>query len=133
MFVILAFFNNPLGRTVAKNKLQSFQYRSLINVLHEHKKYSSAFFQGTNKETAGVGSLAQSLGCQSSYGKHDVQKRVYEENGWGVHDKDLYNFAFEKIQAMEKPFIIWYPGTTTLPGAASSRSPAGNRGRSAIR
>lgn len=113
VFVTLASFNNPLGRTVAKNKLQSFQYRSLINVLHEHKKYSSAFFQGTNKETAGVGSLAQSLGCQSSYGKHDVQKRVYEENGWGVHDKDLYNFAFEKIQAMEKPFIIGINGATT--------------------
>ncbi len=113
IFATLVSFQNPLGGTVAQNRLQSFQYVSLIDVLHERKKYSSAFFQGTNKETIGVGSLAQSLGFQYSYGKYDVRKRIYEKTKWGVQDKDLYNFAFEKIQEMKKPFVIGINGATT--------------------
>lgn len=113
MFATLTSFQNPLGQSVAKTKLQSYNYVSLIGLLKKYKNYSSAFFQGTNKETSGTGSLAQSLGFEFSYGKADVKKRIYEENFWGVHDKDLYNFAYEKLSSMNKPFIIGINGATT--------------------
>ncbi len=113
MFATLVSYPNPLGKSVAKTQLQDFKYKSIIDILDE-KGYSSAFFQGTSKETSGTGSLAQSLGFRKSYGKRDVKKRIYEENYWGVHDADLYNFALQKLNGeLKEPFVIGINGATT--------------------
>jgi len=113
MFTTLASLQNPLGKSVAKTQLQSFKYSSIIDTLNE-EGYSSAFFQGTAKETSGTGSFAQSLGFKQSYGKRDVKERKYEENNWGVHDPDLYNFALQKLQTtLKEPFVIAINGAST--------------------
>lgn len=112
LFASLCSYQNPLGKTVAKTQLQDFHYTSLIDILNNNG-YQSAFFQGTSKETSGTGSFAQTLGFTDSYGKKDVQKRFYEENYWGVHDFDLYNFALEKLAPIKKPFVIGINGATT--------------------
>jgi phosphoglycerol transferase MdoB-like AlkP superfamily enzyme len=124
VFSTLVSYQNPLGRTVAKTQLQDYKYRSLLDILHSDN-YSSVFFQGSSKETSGTGSFVQSLGFQESYGKRDIEKRLYEENYWGVHDPDLYNFTFEKISNLKKPFVIGLNGATThdnkLPDAIESK------------
>ena len=111
VFSTLTSFQNPLGKSVARTSLQSFKYKSLLDLLNK-EGYSSAFFQGSNAGTA-AGSLAQNLGFHDSYGRQDIKTRIYEENHWGVHDPDLYNFVFKKINNMHKPFIIGINGTTT--------------------
>ena len=113
LFATLTSFQNPLGKSVAKSNLQSFNYNSIVDVLVQKESYHSAFFQGSAKETSGTGSLAQALGFQESYGKRDIEKRVYKENYWGVHDPDLYNFTLEKIEKMGEPFVIGINGATT--------------------
>jgi len=112
IFSSLVSFQNPLGKTVAKTQLQDFQYNSLIKILLNNG-YESLFFQGSAKETSGTGSLAQSLGFQKSYGKHDIKQRIYEENYWGVHDPDLYNYVIHKLKETTKPFVIGINGATT--------------------
>jgi len=113
VFATLTSLQNPLGKSVAKTNLQSFSYGSIIDILVQESGYGSAFFQGSSKETSGTGSLVQALGFQKSYGKRDVLNRVYEENYWGVHDSDLYDFTLEKVEEMKKPFVIGVNGATT--------------------
>ena len=112
IFSSLCSYQNPLGKTIAKTQLQDYTYPSLIDILVQNG-YQSTFFQGSSKETSGTGSFVQSIGFQESYGKNDVLIRAYEENYWGVHDPDLYNFTLEKITTMKKPFVIGINGATT--------------------
>ncbi len=112
IFATLVSFENPLGKTVAKNQLQDFEYDSVIDVLNRDG-YESSFFQGTAKETSGTGSLAQKLGFKYSYGKSDITQRKYGENSWGVYDQDLYNFVQTEVQKSAKPFVIGINGATT--------------------
>ncbi len=112
MFAALVSYPNPLGKTIAKTRLQDFRYRSLIDILNAHG-YSSAFFQGTAKETSGTGALAQKLGFKESYGKEDVTGRRFGTNHWGIYDQDLYDFALKKLETMPVPFVIGINGATT--------------------
>lgn len=113
IFTTLTSLQNPLGKSVAKTTLQNFKYTSIIDILVKKDNYSSAFFQGSSKETSGTGSLTQSLGFQESYGKRDIKKRIHEENSWGIHDPDLYHFTLNKILTMKKPFVVGINGATT--------------------
>ena len=113
MFAVLTSYPNPLDKTIAKTQLQNYNYISIIDILNS-LGYSSAFFQGTSKETSGTGSLAQNLGFKKSYGKRDVKTKIYETNYWGVHDVDLYNFVLEKLKnPLKEPFVIGINGATT--------------------
>lgn len=112
MFSILASYQNPLGASVAKTQLQDHPYKTIVHLLTEHH-YSSAFFQGTSKETSGTGAFAQKLGFKQSYGKADVVERQYENNDWGVYDQDLYRFVLSTLDDMKPPFVIGVNGATT--------------------
>ena len=113
IFATLTSFQNPLGKSVAKTQLQSFKYSSIIDILTKDN-YSSAFFQGSSKETSGTGSFANNLGFEYSYGKKDIKKRIYEENYWGVQDPDLFNFATKIVDdTLKEPFVIGINGATT--------------------
>jgi phosphoglycerol transferase MdoB-like AlkP superfamily enzyme len=113
IFAVSTSWQNPLGKSVAKTNLQNNHYNSIIHIFNK-LGYSSAFFQGTSKETSGTGSLAQQMGFHYSYGKRDIKKRIYEENYWGVHDVDLYNFTLEKLHTtLKEPFVIGINGATT--------------------
>jgi len=113
MFTSLTSLQNPLGKSVARTQLQNNDFISIVDILNI-KGYRSAFFQGTSKETSGTGSFAQTLGFKYSYGKADVKRRVYEENSWGVHDTDLYNFVQTKLKKeLKEPFVLGINGATT--------------------
>ncbi len=112
MFAALSSMQNPLGRTIAKTPLQDIKHPSIVNNLNQIG-YSSTFFQGTSKETSGVGSFAQSLGFVDSFGKRDIENIKYPKNNWGVQDYDLYQFALKRMQSMSSPFVIGINGATT--------------------
>ncbi len=112
IFTTLTSLQNPLGQTIANTQLQDYPYDSLIDIFNR-TGYKSLFFQGTSKETSGTGALAQKLGFQKSFGKHDVTERHYPTNSWGVHDPDLYAFVLKRISTIESPFIIGINGATT--------------------
>ena len=112
MFSTLVSYPNPLGKTIAKTQLQNFEYTSIVDILNQDG-YKSAFFQGSSKETSGTGSFAQKLGFENSYGKRDIKERKYEENYWGVHDTDLYNFTLKNLSNTKQPFVIGINGATT--------------------
>lgn len=112
LFTTIASFQNPLGETVSKTQLQNYQYDSLVDAFN-NDNYYTAFYQGSYKEVAGVGSLAQKLGFKQSFGKTDIKHKVYSNNSWGVQDPDLYTFVEKNIMHTEKPFFIGINGTTT--------------------
>ncbi|SMN13423.1 Phosphoglycerol transferase and related proteins alkaline phosphatase superfamily [Bathymodiolus heckerae thiotrophic gill symbiont] len=112
IFAALSSMQNPLGGAIAKTPLQDREYPSIVKNLSQIG-YSSAFFQGTSKETSGVGSFAQSLGFVDSFGKRDIADTKYPRNNWGVQDYDLYQFALKKMQSMSSPFVIGINGATT--------------------
>lgn len=105
MFATLCSAQNPLGQTVAQSQLQNFEYLCLPHLLRA-KGYSTAFFQGSQRNTSGTGAFAQLLGFSDSYGKVDVKQREYEENSRGVHDPDLYKFVLSKTRKLHKPFFV---------------------------
>ncbi|MEE9444054.1 MAG: sulfatase-like hydrolase/transferase [Cocleimonas sp.] len=112
LFTSLTSYQNPLGRSVAKTNLQDYSYASIVDILNKDN-YSSVFFQGTAKETSGTGAFVQKLGFKQSYGKADIEQRIYSENAWGVYDQDLYNFALKKVAQLKPPFVIGINGATT--------------------
>lgn len=105
MFATLCSVQNPLGQSVAQSQLQNFEYLCLPHLLRA-KGYSTAFFQGSHKNTSGTGAFAQLLGFSDSYGKADVKQREYEENSRGVHDPDLYEFVLSKTRKLSRPFFV---------------------------
>ncbi len=122
MFATLCSAQNPLGQTVAQSQLQNYSYRCLPHILRD-EGYSSAFFQGSRKNTSGTGAFAQLLGFSESYGWEDLRGRPlrHPENSWGMHDPDIYDFALEKMRALPQPFLIGINTNTTH----DSQIPAG--------
>ncbi len=105
LFATLCSQQNPLGETVAQSSLQNYSYRCLPEILKE-KGWSTAFFQGSHKETSGTGAFAQSMGFVDSYAKEDMPEGRYKRNYWGAHDPDIFDFAMTKIDAMLEPFMV---------------------------
>jgi phosphoglycerol transferase MdoB-like AlkP superfamily enzyme len=112
VFSTLTSQQNPLGKTIAQTKLQSYPYHSIVDIFNQDNYYT-AFYQGSSKETSGVGSLVQKLGFRHSFGKRDVKNRRYLENSWGVHDPDLYQFVKDDLHGKKQPFFIGINGATT--------------------
>ncbi|MBI5193668.1 MAG: sulfatase-like hydrolase/transferase [Nitrospirae bacterium] len=104
MFSTFCSIQNPLGNSVVHSPLQSYPYDCLPDILRK-SGYTSAFFQGTNKNTSGVGSFAQEIGFIDSYGKSDIKEPRYPFHNWGAHDPDVYDFALAKMRIMKKPFL----------------------------
>ncbi|SKA18471.1 Phosphoglycerol transferase MdoB [Oceanospirillum multiglobuliferum] len=105
---------NPLGKTIAKTQLQNMPYGCLPQLLRE-QGWSSAFFQGSYKNTSGTGAFAQTTGFEHSYGKEDISsdQAQYEQNSWGYYDQDLYRFVVNSIESLPEPFIIGINTNTT--------------------
>ncbi len=126
MFATLCSAQNPLGQTIAQSALENYGYHCLPHVLRD-SGYSTAFFQGTHKNTSGTGAFAQLLGFAASYGKEDITDRQFNENAWGVHDPDLYKFVLQKIQGMPRPFLVGINTNSThdsvLPASVNNTFP----------
>jgi phosphoglycerol transferase MdoB-like AlkP superfamily enzyme len=98
-------FPNPLGNSIARNQLMNFQYYCLPKILKENG-WSTAMFQGTSKETAGTGSVAQLLGIEKSYGIDEIESITQGRHSWGAYDQDIYASVLNKIPQMQEPYFI---------------------------
>ena len=112
MFSTLCSWQNPLGQTIARSQLQDYEYHCLPHILRD-AGYSTAFFQGSNRNTSGTGAFAQLLGFSESYGKADIEQRRYEENGWGVYDQDLYDYVYQALKERTAPVFFGINTNTT--------------------
>jgi len=112
MFSSLCSAQNPLGQTIAQSQLQDYQYNCLPHILR-NIGYKTSFFQGTNKNTSGTGAFSQLIGFSESYGKADIIKRDFEENYWGVHDVDLYNYVYKSLKNKTSPILFGINTNTT--------------------
>jgi len=113
VFSIFCSFQNPLGQTVAKTRLQHSHYAALPQLLRD-RGWQTLFFQGSNSFSGGTGPFAQALGFAQSYGKRDIPEfDMLPKNSWGVFDRDLYRFALKKIEAAGEPFLAAINTNTT--------------------
>ncbi|SFV68220.1 Phosphoglycerol transferase and related proteins, alkaline phosphatase superfamily [hydrothermal vent metagenome] len=112
LFSTLCSWQNPLGGSVAQNRLQNNDLNCLPEILKKHN-YQTVFYQGSHKDTSGVGFFAQKLGFQTSLGKKQLKTSMYEHNSWGMHDFDIYNNILENIKTIKKPFLIGVNTNTT--------------------
>lgn len=113
IFASLCSWPNPLGRGIMFSQLENFNYDCLPQKFSE-RGYHTAFFQGSDQLTSGVGPLTQKLGFQNSYGKTDLPGALKKElNFWGLFDHDLYQYVLENIQSHPEPFLIGINTNTT--------------------
>ncbi len=112
MFSVLCSFQNPLGKTIARTHLQQNKVNCLPKILKD-QGWSSAFFQGSNKDTSGVGTFALYLGFSESYGQEEIPSGEYSRSAWGYHDPDIYDFVFQKMDQMSEPFFVGINTNTT--------------------
>lgn len=105
LFATLCSQQNPLGQTVTNTRLQTMPYTCLPHILKQNG-WSTAFFQGTHKDTSGTGAFAQRLGFSESYGKEDMPEGRYPRGSWGAHDPDIYDFLLDKMDNMQQPFLV---------------------------
>lgn len=113
LFTTMCSFPNPLGKGIMFTQLESFDYLCLPELL-KRKGYHTAFFQGSDQLTSGVGPLAQKLGFKQSFGKveyHNLSK--VDTNSWGLFDTELYNWVTEYSQTVPEPFFIGINTNTT--------------------
>ncbi|WP_212654370.1 LTA synthase family protein [Marinomonas sp. CT5] len=115
IYSIFCSSQNPLGKSVAKTQLESFDYECLPEIL-KRKGWDTRFFQGSHKNTSGVGSFAQAIGFEKSYGKEDFDdnKTQFGQNAWGYYDQDLYAFILDKVEnSLKEPFLLGINTNTT--------------------
>lgn len=115
IYSIFCSAQNPLGNSVANTQLESFKYGCLPEILKQ-KGWDTSFFQGSHKNTSGVGSFAQAIGFEKSYGKEDFNedKTQFGQNAWGYYDQDLYSFILDKVEnTIKEPFLLGINTNTT--------------------
>ncbi|ROR34750.1 LTA synthase family protein [Inmirania thermothiophila] len=112
MFAVFCGAQNPLGQTVARTSYEHLPYRCLPHVL-AGLGYRSAFFQGTHRNTSGVGSFALAVGFAESYGREELPPPRIPPNDWGLHDPDIYRAALEWMERAPRPFLVGINTNTT--------------------
>ncbi|MDG0817365.1 LTA synthase family protein [Bdellovibrio svalbardensis] len=106
LFASLCGLPNPLGKSIMFSEIENKDFTCLPQLLGK-KGYSSAFFQGSDQNTSGVGLLTLKTGFQNSYGKKEIPDwENLDRNTWGVFDHDLYKFAQSKMDQMQEPMLI---------------------------
>lgn len=106
VFATMCSMINPLGKSIMYSEVETKPFVCLPHLLAQ-KGYSSAFFQGSDQNTSGVGPLAQKTGFTDSYGKREMPGWTEKKlNAWGVFDTDLYQFTQEKMDEMTEPMLI---------------------------
>lgn len=104
---------NPLGQSIMFTEIENKSFPCLPQFLTQ-KGYSSAFFQGSDQYTSGVGLLVLKSGFQNSYGKNEIPGfHEKPQNGWGVYDETLYEFSIDKMKALQEPVLIGINTNTT--------------------
>lgn len=113
LFATLCSLPNPPGKSIMFSEIENKDFKCFPQFLAKNG-YSSAFFQGSDQFTSGVGLLVLKTGFQESFGKREIPNwKNIEQNAWGVFDQDLYKFATERMDQMQEPMLIGLNTNTT--------------------
>lgn len=113
LFASLCSLPNPPGKSIMFTEIENKDFTCLPQLLTK-KGYSSAFFQGSDQFTSGVGLLVLKTGFQDSYGKREIPDwENLNLNAWGVFDTDLYKFVLSKMDTLQEPMLIGINSNTT--------------------
>ncbi len=113
LFASLCSLPNPPGKSIMFTEIENKNFTCLPQLLTK-KGYSSAFFQGSDQFTSGVGLLVLKTGFLESYGKREIPNwEKLNLNAWGVYDTDLYKFMLTKMDTMTEPMLIGVNTNTT--------------------
>lgn len=105
-------FPNPISGFMANSQLQNSSYSCLPQILKE-RGWQTTFIQGSGKGV--VGSFAQTLGFEESFGKYDYPFTGIH-NEWGFMDDDIYHFSLNQIDRLSQssnPFLVTINTGTT--------------------
>lgn len=102
IFSTFCSYPNPIGGGVAGTQLQSLSYHCLPQILLE-QGWQTSFIQGSYRGI--VGSFAQHLGFEYSYGKEEYNFEGIH-NYWGYMDDDIYRFTLDKLAKTTEPFLM---------------------------
>lgn len=105
VFAIFCSYQNPLGISIVGSTIQDYSYQCLPSIFRK-KGRKTAFFQGTHKNTSGVGSFAQKIGFEESYGIEDMRELKLPPHAWGAHDDDIYDFVLQYIENRTENIFI---------------------------
>lgn len=113
LFASLCSLPNPPGKSIMFTEIENKDFTCLPQLLTK-KGYSSAFFQGSDQFTSGVGLLVLKTGFLESYGKREIPNwEKLNLNAWGVYDTDLYKFMLTKMDTMQEPMLVGVNTNTT--------------------
>ncbi len=113
MFSSLCSYQNPLGKAIMFNHLENQKYACLPQILKERGWYT-AYLQGTNNMTSGVGAFTYKTGFIMTGGKKEYpQYDTVEKNSWGLFDSDLYGWVFDEMKKAPEPFLFSIGTNTT--------------------
>lgn len=102
IFSTFCSYPNPINGGISGTQLLSFEYQCLPHLLKDYG-WQTHFIQGSNKGI--VGSYAQSVGFEYSYGKNDY-KFEGVENNWGFMDDAIFQFSLDIIEQAKPPYLI---------------------------
>ncbi|MEN0058943.1 MAG: LTA synthase family protein, partial [Bdellovibrio sp.] len=113
LFATLCGLPNPPGKSIMFSEIENKNFQCFPQFLQQ-KGYSSAFFQGSDQFTSGVGLLVLKTGFKESYGKREIPDyQKLEQNTWGVFDKDVYKHALRRMEELPEPLLIGINTNTT--------------------
>ncbi|UOF01878.1 LTA synthase family protein [Bdellovibrio reynosensis] len=113
LFATLCSLPNPPGKSIMFSEIENKDFQCFPQFLAK-KGYNSAFFQGSDQFTSGVGLLVLKTGFQESHGKREIPHwESLDANAWGVFDQDLYKFALSLMDQMQEPMLIGLNTNTT--------------------
>lgn len=113
LFATLCSLPNPPGKSIMFTEIENKDFSCFPQFLGK-KGYSSAFFQGSDQFTSGVGLLVLKTGFQESFGKREIPNwKNIEQNTWGVFDQELYKFVESRMDQMTEPMLIGINTNTT--------------------
>jgi len=113
LFATLCGLPNPPGKSIMFSEIENKDFACVPQFLSK-QGYSSAFFQGSDQYTSGVGLLVLKTGFQESFGKREIPGWTEkEQNNWGVFDHDLYKHVLERMDKMPEPMLIGINTNTT--------------------
>ncbi|EOU2463297.1 LTA synthase family protein [Vibrio navarrensis] len=112
MFATFCSYPNPTGGIISTSQLQNANYLCLPHILRQ-QGWQTTFIQGSAKGK--VGSFAQTLGFEESFGKHDYPFEGVR-NEWGYMDGDIYRYSLGQIDRLsqsQQPFFLTINTGTT--------------------
>lgn len=76
-----------------------------IGTLLKSMGYNTAFYHGANNGSMGFDVFSRNAGFDKYYGRNEYGNDEHFDGAWGIFDKPFFQFALNKINEQEEPFV----------------------------